>query len=74
MFIALFIYFRIIKIKNCIIKARSLNFLKIKIFGGLKKVLKMVAIIAVIIVAIGIGFYMCNDTYQVEEIQEAVMI
>ena len=32
------------------------------------------AIIAVIIVAIGIGFYMCNDTYQVEEIQEAVMI
>ena len=36
------------------------------------KVLKMVAIIAVIIVAIGIGFY--NDTYQVEEIQEAVMI
>ena len=36
------------------------------------KVLKMVAIIAVIIVAI--GFYMCNDTYQVEEIQEAVMI
>ena len=35
------------------------------------KVLKMVAIIAV---AIGIGFYMCNDTYQVEEIQEAVMI
>ena len=38
------------------------------------KVLKMVAIIAVIIVAIGIGFEMCNDTYQVEEIQEAVMI
>lgn len=38
------------------------------------KVLKWLAIIAVIIVAIGIGFYMCNDTYQVEEIQEAVMI
>ena len=38
------------------------------------KVLKMVAIIAVIIVAIGIGFSMCNDTYQEEEIQEEVMI
>ena len=37
------------------------------------KVLKMVAIIAVIIVAIGIGFYMCNDTYQVEEIHKRLI-
>lgn len=38
------------------------------------KVLKMVAIIAVIIAAIGIGLYVCSDTYEAEQMQEAVMI